>query len=135
MAVGTIGAINRTSFGKSTSGRMYYAYSGRGLGIGAASALAVVLFEGTSPNRDLFVKLFFSMDWHALAGQEYGGLIVTLNDGAIIDFTTSGVDPGGLGGQVVYHEFLLPRASTLKVEGVSDDTDNERYSVMLGYPV
>ena len=127
--------ITPQNFVKSHSGKMYHAYSGK-RGSGAAAALNVELFNiSLTPGTDLFTKIYFGMDWQALAGSQYGGLIVSIDDAVIIEYTTNGTDPGGLGGPVIYHEFVLPRNSKLLVEGRSDDTNNERYAVMLGYPL
>ena len=120
----------------SHSGRMYYGYSGL-RGGGAEAALHVELFNiKLSPGSDLFTKLYFGMDYNALGGAEYGGIIVTLDDLVIIDYTQRGSDGAGFAAPpIVYHEFLIPRNSSLKVEGTSDDTNNERYAILLGYPL
>lgn len=120
----------------SHSGKMYYGYSGL-RGAGAEAALHVELFNiGLTPGRDLFTKLYFGADYKSLAGAEYCGLIVTLDDIVIIDYTQRASDGAGFSAPpIVYHEFLIPRNSSLKVEGTSDDTNNERYAIMLAYPL
>jgi len=127
--------ITPQNFVLSHSGKIYYSYSGK-RGGGAEAGLNVDLFNiGLTPGVDLFTKIYFGMNWKALTALEYGGLIVSIDEQVIIEYTTNGTDPGGLGGPVVYHEFLVPRNSKLLVEGRSDDTDNERYCIMLGYPL
>jgi len=128
--------ISPRDFRRSHTGRMYYAYSGL-RGGGAEAALNVNLFNITlSPGTDLFCKLYYGLDYQRLDA-EYAGLIVTINDAVVIDYTTT----AGTGGiavaaqPILYHEFFLPRNAKLLVEGRSDDTDNERYAVMLGYPI
>lgn len=121
---------------RSHSGKMYYGYSGL-RGAGTEAALNVELFNiALTPGTDLFTKLYFGMDYQALGGAQYGGLIVTLNDSVIIDYTQRASDGAGFSAPpIVYHEFLIPRNSSIKVEGTSDDTNNERYGIMLGYPL
>ena len=120
----------------SHSGKMYYGYSGL-RGAGAEAALHVELFNiGLTPGRDLFTKLYFGADDKSLAGAEYCGLIVTLDDIVIIDYTQRASDGAGFSAPpIVYHEFLIPRNSSIKIEGTSDDTNNERYAIMLAYPL
>ncbi len=120
----------------SHSGKLYYGYSGL-RGGGAEAALNVELFNiGLTPGRDLFTKLYFGADYRSLGGAEYCGLIVTLNDNVIIDYTQRASDGAGFSAPpIVYHEFVIPRNSSIKVEGTSDDTDNERYGIMLAYPL
>lgn len=129
--------ISPRDFRRSHSGRMYYAYSGQ-RGGGAEAALNVNLFNITlSPGTDLFCKLYYGLDYQRLSDSQYAGLIVTINDAIVIEYTTS----PGTGGiavaaqPILYHEFFLPRNAKLLVEGRSDDTDIERYAVMLGYPI
>lgn len=128
--------ITPRNFSQSHSGKMYYAYSGK-RGVGAEAGLNVNLFNiALSPGRDLFVKLFFGMNWQQLVDQ-YGGLIVTINDATVIEYTTM-ASTGGIANTappIIYQEFFLPRNAKLLIEGRSDDTDNERWAVMLGYPI
>jgi len=121
---------------QTSSGKMWYGYSGL-RGGGAEAALQVELFNiPLSPGRDLFTKLYFGMDYNALGGAEYGGLIVTLDGLVVIDYTQRGSDGSGFTAPpIVYHEFLIPRNSSIVVEGTSDDTNNERYGILLGYPI
>ena len=120
----------------SHSGKMYYGYSGL-RGAGTEAGINVELFNiKLSPGNDLFTKLYVGMDYQALSASEYGGVIVTLNDTVIIDYTQRASDGTGYSAPpIIYHEFLIPRNSSIKVEGVSDDTNNERYGIMLGYPL
>lgn len=121
---------------KTSSGKMWYGYSGL-RGAGAEAAPDVELFNiPLSPGSDLFTKLYFGMDYNSLGGAEYGGLIVTLDGLVIIDYTQRGSDGSGYSAPpIVYHEFLIPRNSSIVVTGVSDDTNNERYGILLGYPI
>ena len=128
--------VSPRDFRRSHSGRMYYAYSGL-RGGGAEAALNVDLFNITlSPGVDLFCKIYSGMDWKELDAQ-IGGMIITINDAVVSDYTST-PSAGGIAvaaQPILYQEFFLPRNSKLLVEGVSDDTDNERYAVMLGYPI
>ena len=120
----------------SHSGKMYYGYSGL-RGGGAEAAADVELFNvALTPGADLFTKLYFGMDYNSLGGAQYGGLIVKLNDLTIIDYTQRASDGAGYSAPpIVYHEFLIPRNSSIVVTGVSDDTNNERYAIILAYPL
>jgi len=120
----------------SHTGKMYYGYSGL-RGGGAEAAADVELFNvALTPGDDLFTKLYFGMDYNSLGAAQYGGLIVTLNDLVIIDYTQRASDGGGYSAPpIVYHEFLIPRNSSIVVTGVSDDTNNERYCILLAYPL
>jgi len=127
--------ITPNSFALSHSGKVYHAYSGK-RGGGAEAALNVDLVNiGLTPGMDLFAKLWFGMDWQKLVAAQYGGLIVSIDEQIIIEITTNQTDPGGLSAPQIYHEFVIPRNSSILVEGRSDDTNNERYCILLGYPL
>jgi len=127
--------ITPNSFFLSHTGKVYQACSGK-RGGGAAAALNVELVSiGVTPGRDLFCKLWFGMDWQKLAGAQYGGLIVSIDDQTIIEIMSNMGAPGSTSVPVIYHEFVIPRNSKLLIEGRSDDTNNERYCILLGYPL
>ena len=127
--------ISPNNFILSHTGKMYHAYSGL-RGGGAEAALNVDLFNiALTPGADLFTKLWFGMDWQALTGAQYGGLIVSIDEATIIEITSNMGAPGSATMPLLYHEFLIPRNSRVQVEGRSDDTNNERYAIMLGYPL
>jgi len=127
--------ITPNSFALSHSGKVYHAYSGK-RGGGAEAALNVDLVNiNLTPGMDLFCKLWFSMDWQKLGGAQYGGVIVSIDEQIIIEILSNMGAPGGISAPQIYHEFVLPRNSSLLVEGRSDDTNNERYAILLGYPL
>ena len=127
--------ITPNSLVLSHSGKLYHAYSGK-RGGGAAAALNIDLINiGLTPGRDLFCKLWFGMDWQKLGGAQYGGLIVSIDDQGIIEIMSNMGSPGGTSVPVIYHEFVIARNSKLLIEGRSDDTNNERYCILLGYPL
>jgi len=127
--------ITPTNFTLSHTGKIYHAYSGK-RGGGAAAALNVELVNiGLTPGMDLFCKLWFGMDWQKLGGAQYGGVIVSIDEQVIIEIMSNMGAPGGISAPQIYHEFVVPRNSSLLVEGRSDDTNNERYSILLGYPL
>jgi len=127
--------ITPTNFTLSHTGKIYHAYSGK-RGGGAAAALNVDLVNiGLTPGMDLFCKLWFGMDWQKLGGAQYGGVIVSIDEQIIIELMSNMGAPGGISAPQIYHEFIVPRNSSLLVEGRSDDTNNERYCILLGYPL
>ena len=127
--------ITPNSFSLSHSGKVYHAYSGK-RGGGAAAALNIDLVNiGLTPGKDLFCKLWFGMDWQKLGGSQYGGVIVSIDEQTIIEIMSNAGAPGATSVPVIYHEFVVPRNSSLLIEGRSDDTNNERYCILLGYPL
>ena len=132
--------VTPASFVLSRTGKLYYSNSGL-RGGGAEAALAVELINvAQTPRQDLLAKLWYGLDAKDLGNGEYAGLQVTLDGFDIIAHNYQAAPDINVGAGALLPspgpwEFIIPRRSELVITGLCSDTDNQRYTVLIAYPV
>jgi len=132
--------ITPASFVLSRSGKVYYSNSGK-RGGGAEAALAVELINVPStPRQDLLAKLWFGGDFKELSNGQFMGFEVEIDGHDIIAHNFQAAPDINVGSGAglaapAAVEFIIPRRSALVITGLCSDTDNQRWAVMLGYPL
>jgi len=132
--------ITPASFVLARSGKLYYSNSGK-RGGGGEAALAVELINiPSSPRFDLLCKFYFGADFKELGNGQFIGFEIEIDDQDIVAHSYQAapdinIGAGANNASPAFLEFILPRRSKLVVTGLSSDTDNQRWAVLIGYPL
>ena len=125
--------LGKTVWNKTSGGRCNYLYSGK-FGTGASAAVSVTLVDmANSGEDDLYVKLFYTVDFVALAAGAYSGFSLSINDEEVFftkqDHDASEYDP------IEQYEFILPRNSKMVILGLSETPIVDRAVSLIAHPL
>jgi hypothetical protein len=127
--------IGKTVWNKTAGGRCNYLYSGK-FGSGAEAAISVTLVDmENSGEDDLYVKLFYTVDYSVMPSSNYAGFSLKINDEEAF-FTKSDMLSDGKGNSPIEpYEFILPRNSKLVVLGISETILADRAVSLIAHPL
>ena len=124
--------ITNSVWKKTSGGKCYYLYSGK-KGAGAEAAVSVTLVDmADSGLKDLYVKLYYTLDLNLLASNEFSGFELSINDEEVF-FTKEDFSGAQLGIQT--YEFILPASSKLKILGLAENATAERACSLIAHPM
>ena len=129
--------ITNSVWKKTQGGRCNYLYSGK-KGSGAEAAVSVTLVDmADSGLEDLYVKLFFTVNYDEVGENKATGYDLSINDEEV--FFTHGIwNHAGHASSVdapQTYEFVLPASSKLKIIGLSETTTATRAVSLIAHPL